>query len=346
MATSCTIYIPGLFGVSSPDDIAIADDWPPLSHLATIINHANAVVQAAGTLYTSAFRLIGYPIQAQDELPAAAIRLHADQQPVAEAMWCCDPVTLQADRDSAVLLGNEHLSITADESDTLLADLNQHFTEQGLRFSSVTPQQWLVQLPRALTLTTTPLNQAQWQDVRHCAVAGIDAQQWRVWLNEIQMLLHQHPVNQRREEHATPPINSVWLWGGGVYQSAVVPSLDIVYSDDALIYDLARAMAVRSEVLPLNVATLPWGKKENIGLFLFDLASLFAQGDYLAGLTILKNWDNRIFRPILAKLKTGEIEELRLITDHYYFVLRSRHLLRWWRRSNNFRACLTKYTHE
>jgi len=346
VATSCTLFVPGLFGAISPDEIAARDAWPPLSHLATIINRANAVAQSSSALYTTAFQLIGYPIQSQDELPAAAVRLRARQLPVPTAVWCCDPVALQADRDSAVLLGNEHLSITAQESDVFIADLNQHFFAQGLRFSSVTPQQWVVQLPRALCLTTTPLHQAQWQDVGHCAVAGVDAQQWRVWLNEIQMLLHQHSLNQQREANFQEPINSLWLWGGGSYQTAAAPALDIVYSDDVLIDDLARAMAVKSEVLPLHVATLPWGKTENVGLFLFDLAPLFAQGDYAAWLTILKNWDSRIFKPILSKLKTGEIEELRLITDRYYFVLRSRNLLRWWRRDNNFRACLTKYTHE
>lgn len=346
MATSCTIYVPGLFGANTPDEITTQNEWPPLSHLAAIINRANVTTLHSGSLYTTAFRLAGYTIDANEELPAAAVRLLARQQTVPAAIWCCDPVALQADRDSAVLLGNEHLSITPDESNTLLADLNQHFAEQGLRFSSVTPQQWLVQLPRALTLTTTPLNQAHWQNVRHCAVAGADAQQWRVWLNEIQMLLHQHPLNQRREERATPPINSVWLWGGGAYQSVMAPALDIVYSDDALIYDLARSMGIKSEVLPLDVATLLWGNNENVGLFLFDLTALFAQGDYAAWLTILKNWDNRILKPLLAKLNTGELEELRLITDHYCFVLRRRHLLRWWRRRQPFRTCLAKYAHE
>jgi hypothetical protein len=34
-------------------------------------------------------------------------------------------------------------------------------------------------------------------------------------LNEIQMLLYTHPVNDEREARGELPVNSVWLWGGG-----------------------------------------------------------------------------------------------------------------------------------
>ena len=248
MATSCTIYTPGLFGVNSPDEIAAQDEWPSLSYLTTIISRANVAAQSFGSLYSAAFQLAGYRLKINEELPVAAVRLRARKQPVPAAMYCCDPVTLQADRDSAVLLGNEHVPITVEESDTFITDLNQHFAEQGLRFRSLTPQQWLVQFPRTLNITTPPPHQAQWQDVRLCAIEGEDAQQWRVWLNEIQMMLYQHPVNLRREERAEQPINSLWLWGGGQYQMNVSPALDIIYSDDALIYDLARSMGIKSEV--------------------------------------------------------------------------------------------------
>ncbi|HSC98716.1 MAG TPA: hypothetical protein VLI21_07425, partial [Casimicrobiaceae bacterium] len=33
--------------------------------------------------------------------------------------------------------------------------------------------------------------------------------------NEIQMLLHEHPVNAAREARSEPPVTGIWFWGGG-----------------------------------------------------------------------------------------------------------------------------------
>ena len=38
---------------------------------------------------------------------------------------------------------------------------------------------------------------------------------FRTRLNELQMLLHAHPVNQAREARGELSVNSLWLWGGG-----------------------------------------------------------------------------------------------------------------------------------
>jgi hypothetical protein len=32
---------------------------------------------------------------------------------------------------------------------------------------------------------------------------------------EVEMALHEHPVNQQRQAAGLPPVNSLWLWGGG-----------------------------------------------------------------------------------------------------------------------------------
>ena len=37
----------------------------------------------------------------------------------------------------------------------------------------------------------------------------------RMLLNEVQVLLHQHPLNAARQTRGLPPVNSVWFWGAG-----------------------------------------------------------------------------------------------------------------------------------
>jgi hypothetical protein len=38
---------------------------------------------------------------------------------------------------------------------------------------------------------------------------------WRHAINEAQMVLHAHPVNQARQAAGQPVVNSLWPWGGG-----------------------------------------------------------------------------------------------------------------------------------
>jgi hypothetical protein len=45
--------------------------------------------------------------------------------------------------------------------------------------------------------------------------AGRDGARIRSLMNEIQMLLHEHPVNRRRERARQLPVNGWWLWGFG-----------------------------------------------------------------------------------------------------------------------------------
>ena len=50
---------------------------------------------------------------------------------------------------------------------------------------------------------------------RTVEVTGRDGARIRSLMNEIQMLLHEHPVNQRRERARLLPVNGWWLWGFG-----------------------------------------------------------------------------------------------------------------------------------
>ena len=53
-------------------------------------------------------------------------------------------------------------------------------------------------------------------------------------IGELQMLLHEHPVNLRRSGAGQPAINSLWLWGGGRLQKSVSARLPRLYADDSL----------------------------------------------------------------------------------------------------------------
>jgi hypothetical protein len=71
-------------------------------------------------------------------------------------------------------------------------------------------------------------------------------------MNELQMLLHDHPVNQAREERGEPVINSLWFWGNGVLPESVSAPGPEICADHALARGLARHAGIRCSPVPDN----------------------------------------------------------------------------------------------
>ncbi len=64
---------------------------------------------------------------------------------------------------------------------------------------------------------------------------GEGADRHRALLSEIEMALHDHPVNLERQQRGLPPINSLWIWGGGVAPDATGDPYPPLFADDPLL---------------------------------------------------------------------------------------------------------------
>ena len=62
----------------------------------------------------------------------------------------------------------------------------------------------------------------------------VGTKRWHSILNEIQMVLHEHPVNEAREGRGEPPVNSVWLWGAGPMPGDVDAPFQSVSANDPI----------------------------------------------------------------------------------------------------------------
>jgi hypothetical protein len=175
-------------------------------------------------------------IDRQQDWPLAPITLQADGGDPGTDYWLrADPVHLGVMRDRIVLADSQALELDQAEADALAASIHAHF---GASFSPLPlqPRRWYLRLPQAPQMSTTPLSRATGCDIDPLQPHGPDAPHFRTLLNELQMLLHDHPVNQRREADGQLPVNSLWLWGGGVLPQARPPATLKVAADhpDAL----------------------------------------------------------------------------------------------------------------
>lgn len=154
------------------------------------------------------------------------------------------PVHLHLQRDF-FSLGSLPI-LKAQESTDILAALNAHFSAHDLFFSaSPEPQVWHVTFSQEKDLQAHPTHGLLGQDIRSWLPTGADAGWWRQILNEIQMLLFEHPVNLHREASGLDTVNSVWLSGVGTWPAVWSSAIDRLYADDYLSRGLALSAGIR-----------------------------------------------------------------------------------------------------
>jgi hypothetical protein len=250
---------------------------------------------------------VSFGLSCLPDTPIAPISAAYDG--LAAGCWLrADPVNLALQRDRLLLTG---VQVGSGEAAALCASLNVHFSGQGMEFHAPHPQRWYVRLDALPQVRTTPLSQVVGGDVRKVLPAGEDAARWHQVFNEIQMLLHAHPLNDAREARGEPTINSVWLWGSGCNENtALQKNHDSVNSDDLLAEMFAKAAGVLFSPWPRQ-----WRAEDCNGRQLLvwtGLRSALQRGDLDGWRAALQDFENGYAQPLWLALRSGKIARLQL----------------------------------
>ena len=245
-----------------------------------------------------------------------------DGQP-GQGTWArAEPVHLLTALDHLQLAAPVPLPLTADERATLRAMLDEHLAGSGFRLHDGGHGGWVVECPAGCDFTALEPAQAVGRNLRDCLPGGRDAVRIRGLVNEMQMLLHEHPVNERRVARGLPAVNSVWLWGAG---DTVEPSgiaAGWLITDDGWLADLWRLH--RGQAGSLD--DIPRLLRESSA----DLHIALAAG--LGTAEDLARWDQAALAPARAALETGRLGHVTLQVDTTVFHVPA--VARWafWRR--------------
>ena len=167
-----------------------------------------------------------------------------------DEVWMrADPVHLRADRDRLVLHPGTGFAIAREEAEALCAALNRH-VEGLLNFFASRPNSWRAKSTIAEKLETPATLEAAGQDINAALPRGAGAMRWHALLNEAQMVLHGHPVNEAREQRCEPAVNGVWLWGAARLPRAASGPWQSVSADDPVALELARLAQLSHGMLP------------------------------------------------------------------------------------------------
>lgn len=302
-----TLMIPGL--VQPPQGVADFPVTPTLDRLFASAQRRKipaAIYERALTeLFTNA-----------EPPPWAALSFWADtgqrpNQPLLRA----DPLHVQAGTHHHILFDQARLDLDREESAALVASLNEALQPEQMRLMALTPGRWYLELPAPLSILTLPLSTGLAMGAPPWSPTGPDAPRLKRLLTEIQMLLHEHPINQTRERLGQLPVNSLWLWGEGPLPDGWQRSFAAIVGSAPLAQGLARAVGL--PVLSTWDECLLDGHSDGgSGALLWLIEDLLRPAlwqDPEAWLTALTALEQRL-TPLLAALQRGRLDRLTLLT--------------------------------
>ena len=297
----CELVVPGLFAASPPERL------PALELLLARGRRHAAPVQGLERWWLEAFEL------GEGPFPAGALTLLGGGGDPGETSWArADPVHLRVMRDRLAVVPGEAFDLSREEADALCAALNAHFP--GLDLTASGARHWCARLEASMA--GSALDSGAPLEPPKAAAALI---------NEVQMVLHAHPVNEAREARGAPAVNSVWLWGAGRLPASAHCSWQSVAADDPALLGAARLAGARHRVLPPSA--VEW------------LERLPEEGRHLAALDALRTPLEALERdwcaPLLAALRAGRVGMLTLhvpdATEAVSFETIRGDLRRFWR---------------
>lgn len=285
-----------------------------------------------------AWLLEAFQVDFGDDLPAAPYSLLADGGTPGDDAWMrADPVHLHVTRDELLLADALTFTLDRAEAEGLVEALNGHFAAEGLAFFPLTPTRWYVRLRELPTFAPAPLAAARGRALGTVMPLEPASSRWRALMNDVQMLFHEHPVNQAREARGAQPVNGVWLWGAGRLHPVTARAATRVYADDPLARGLARAAQCPASDLPATAAGVLAGGREGIALVVLDgLRAPAAYGEAGAWREALEAIESDWCLPLVEALKADRVD---MVTVHapcthctLDFEVTRRDLRAFWRR--------------
>lgn len=289
-----------------------ADDVDRIPALARIAAYGRR--SDAGDADSAVAALLGAAGSATAPLAARGAGLDAGDAYVLRA----DPVTFIAGRDDVLLAGRVDDLAEGDVA-SLVATLNRHFADDGAVFHAPRADAWFVTAIESVPVEADPPRTDEPIGAR--LPRGPHAATWRRWLSEMQMLLHEHPVNQAREAAGLAPVTGIWISSGGTLPVTLAAAPVALHAAPSRLGDVAIGVAQVA-----NLAVQPPPASFDALVRGSDAMVVMPRADDIEALA--RDW----LAPALAALERGDLMHVTVVaagarTRRYESSRPS-----WWRR--------------
>ncbi len=240
----------------------------------------------------------------------------------------CEAVHLKPDMRHAYVVPLDTSEETENQINIIISDLSEYF-KVDFNLENHQDRLWIMRALRC----TAPLHLPHILSVIGRKVDPYIKQSkenlaWYQLINEVQMFMHSHEVNQQRIRDGQLAINSLWCWGAGQLQEWPDSNIQC-FCDDPLSMALLTKHGLK--VHGLSDVSRAGMADHNICIDLSLLEALKRPGDEELAL-IIENIEVNLLRPLLNSVRAGKLR-LRLRTGHesLYHIHRFSPL-RFWRK--------------
>ena len=228
------------------------------------------------------------------------------------------PIHLAIGQHGLSLADPHELALSEEEKRQLLLTLEPLLNESGIDLVGGDAAHWLADLPPEMELRGALPDMALHEEVLPWLPQGDAARTWRRISTEIQMLLHQHLVNEARDKEGKSAVSSLWLSGDVAIDHAA-----------ALPYASIKGM-------PRWVASWPHDPASSAHLdAATQLSGFYFEEDWSSFRIALQGIDQRLLSHLNA-LRAGEIGRLSVVLSGPSWLrevtLKRADLYKFWRR--------------
>lgn len=364
-AETLTLLVPGLLdGVAHLDKVP-AQELPDLASFSCLLSRGKLHYFDKRDYYSYLFDYFSIDPQ-HSEFPAVApvdyfyqhypqgYSLQDQAGGVIENRWVmrADPCFMTPDRDQLVLLESDKIDLSYHEATQLIADINdffQPFAEENFWQLELSPEissplSWFISSTQPINIHSRPTSWVKGHSIKPFLLTGDNQSSWLKLFNEMQMVLHQSEVNRQRRLQGKLPVNSVWFWGAGQIigrsDKTCEDSENIVFSNDPVVKGLSQLAHYKLHKLPDNAEQLFTKTNRGSAVVVMDqLIESVRDADVYAWIDWMKQFEKEWLEPIFSALKSGQLNQLILLSPAgIELKVTRRNLNHWWKR-------IQRYTH-
>jgi hypothetical protein len=271
----------------------------------------------------------------------------------ANTIWIATPLHLQAGLTTLHVDRRSLLRLAPGEVQELCEDFGRVFGEVGLRLEPLASGEALLSSPATPEVRTVEPARFVDGDVAGALPEGPGSGYLRRLGAEIEMWLHEHPVNQARVARRDLPVSTLWLWGNEVPDTPAAradrpdagtsrdssggqprnvdggkpPHVD-AFGTDAYLQGLCRLLGIECRAPPDSLADIRADSADAV--IVVSVGELWRErGTFLDALNEV---DRRFVEPAGRAVRSGTYRKVSVLANDRLTVLAERDHLRLWRR--------------
>jgi hypothetical protein len=281
-----------------------------------------------------------------------------------EVAWMATPMHLIAGLTSVHVDRRSLLRLDANDQAQLAADFQRIFHDSGFQLQPLDSGDFLMLGPRMPLAEALEPARAMGGSIGDAQRADPATRALRRLGAEIEMWLHDHPVNDARGLRGEPPVTALWLWGGGaigyvragdrgpaaeVNDSAVARvsetsrgsaapgdaravSADIAFGRDAYLDGLWAAGREKVFPLPERLADVFGYPQARRAVLVIELGLMLHSHPTWTFFDAVAHIDRAFIGPAIEALNRGQCARLVILANDHQLTLRAGDRFKFWRR--------------